>query len=59
MDISGSGDSRISLSAPMSAMSSRRAGHPLRFVDETETGGLKPYVLVRGRLEGWWRGRCV
>lgn len=25
--------------------------HPLRFVDETETGGLKPYVLVRGRLE--------
>ena len=26
-------------------------GHPLRFVDEAETGGLKPYVLVRGRLE--------
>jgi len=26
-------------------------GHPLRFVDEPETGGLKPYVLVRGRLE--------
>jgi uncharacterized protein len=25
--------------------------HPLRFVDEEETGGLKPYVLVRGRLE--------
>lgn len=25
--------------------------HPLRFVDEAETGGLKPYVLVRGRLE--------
>lgn len=25
--------------------------HPLRFVDEDETGGLKPYVLVRGRLE--------
>ena len=24
---------------------------PLRFVDESETGGLKPYVLVRGRLE--------
>jgi hypothetical protein len=24
---------------------------PLRFVDEKETGGLKPYVLVRGRLE--------
>ena len=24
---------------------------PLRFVDENETGGLKPYVLVRGRLE--------
>ena len=26
-------------------------GHPLRFVDEDATGGLKPYVLVRGRLE--------
>ena len=26
-------------------------GHPLRFVDEPDTGGLKPYVLVRGRLE--------
>ncbi|MFU0507114.1 DUF1285 domain-containing protein [Pseudaminobacter sp. NGMCC 1.201702] len=25
--------------------------HPLRFVDEDGTGGLKPYVLVRGRLE--------
>ncbi|PWK63859.1 DUF1285 domain-containing protein [Aminobacter sp. AP02] len=25
--------------------------HPLRFVDEEETGGLKPYLLVRGRLE--------
>ena len=23
----------------------------MRFVDEDETGGLKPYVLVRGRLE--------
>lgn len=26
-------------------------GHPMRFVEEDETGGLKPYVLVRGRLE--------
>jgi hypothetical protein len=26
-------------------------GNPLRFVDEDATGGLKPYVLVRGRLE--------
>jgi hypothetical protein len=26
-------------------------GHPLRFVDEEGTGGLKPYLLVRGRLE--------
>jgi uncharacterized protein len=25
--------------------------HPLRFEAETGTGGLKPYVLVRGRLE--------
>lgn len=27
------------------------AEHPLRFVAEAATGGLKPYVLVRGRLE--------
>lgn len=25
--------------------------HPLRFVDEPDTGGLKPYLHVRGRLE--------
>lgn len=25
--------------------------HPLRFARESGTGGLKPYVLVRGRLE--------
>ena len=25
--------------------------HPLRFADEAETGGLKPYVLVRSNLE--------
>lgn len=25
--------------------------NPMRFVDEPGTGGLKPYVLVRGRLE--------
>ncbi len=25
--------------------------HPLRFVDEAETGGLKPYLHIRGRLE--------
>jgi hypothetical protein len=25
--------------------------HPLRFEDEPETGGLKPYLHVRGRLE--------
>ena len=27
------------------------AEHPLRFAAEKGTGGLKPYVLVRGRLE--------
>jgi len=27
------------------------AGHPLRFALEPGTGGMKPYVLVRGRLE--------
>ena len=25
--------------------------HPLRFSEEADTGGLKPYILVRGRLE--------
>jgi len=25
--------------------------HPLRFVKDVQTAGLKPYVLVRGRLE--------
>ena len=32
--------------------------HPLRFVDENETGGLKPYLHVRGRLEALL-GRAV
>ena len=27
------------------------AEHPLRFAAQSETGGLKPYLLVRGRLE--------
>jgi uncharacterized protein len=27
------------------------AEHPLRFVEEEGTGGTKPYLLVRGRLE--------
>jgi uncharacterized protein len=27
------------------------AAHPLRFVIEEGSGGLKPYILVRGRLE--------
>jgi len=26
-------------------------GHPLRFAVEPDSGGLKPYLLVRGRLE--------
>ena len=25
--------------------------HPIRFVEEAGSGGLKPYILVRGRLE--------
>lgn len=27
------------------------ADHPLRFEDEADTGGLRPYILVRGSLE--------
>jgi hypothetical protein len=39
--------------APFVAVEVVEAGpdNPMRFVEEEETGGLKPYVLVRGRLE--------
>jgi hypothetical protein len=52
VDIGGEGDARV-LTFRTNVGDVVEAGpdHPLRFVDEPETGGLKPYLLVRGRLE--------
>jgi len=52
MDVSGSGDDQvITFRTNAGDVVEAGPGNPLRFVDEDETGGLKPYVLVRGRLE--------
>ena len=51
-NISGEGDERvITFRTNVGDVVEAGPGHPLRFVDEPGTGGLKPYVLVRGRLE--------
>ena len=52
MNASGSGDEQvITFRTNVGDVVEAGPGHPLRFVNEEETGGLKPYVLVRGRLE--------
>lgn len=52
VDVSGAGDGQaITFRTNVGDVVEVGPGHPLRFVDEAETGGLKPYVLVRGRLE--------
>jgi hypothetical protein len=52
MDVSGEGEAqRITFRTNVGDVVEVGPEHPLRFVDEDETGGLKPYVLVRGRLE--------
>ena len=52
MDVSGSGDDQVmTFRTNVGDVVEAGPDHPLRFVDETETGGLKPYLLVRGRLE--------
>ncbi|MGI6851936.1 DUF1285 domain-containing protein [Mesorhizobium sp. 1B3] len=52
MNVSGIGDERvITFRTNVGDVVEVGPDHPLRFVDEDETGGLKPYVLVRGRLE--------
>jgi hypothetical protein len=52
MNVSGQGESRvITFRTNVGDVVEAGPQHPLRFVDEPETGGLKPYVLVRGRLE--------
>jgi hypothetical protein len=52
MNAAGSGDDRtITFRTNVGDVVEAGPDNPLRFVDEDETGGLKPYVLVRGRLE--------
>jgi uncharacterized protein len=52
MNVSGEGDARvITFRTNVGDVVEAGPEHPLRFVDETDTGGLKPYLLVRGRLE--------
>jgi len=52
MDVSGAGDEQV-LTFRTNVGDVVEAGpeHPLRFVDEADTDGLKPYLHVRGRLE--------
>jgi hypothetical protein len=52
MDASGAGEGQV-LTFRTNVGDVVEAGpeHPLRFVDEDGTGGLKPYLHVRGRLE--------
>ncbi len=52
MNLSGRGDDQvITFRTNVGDVVEAGPDHPLRFVDEPETGGLKPYLLVRGRLE--------
>lgn len=52
VDVSGEGDDRaITFRTNVGDVVEAGPERPLRFVDEAGTGGLKPYVLVRGRLE--------
>jgi hypothetical protein len=52
MNASGEGSDRvITFRTNVGDVVEAGPGHPLRFVDEPRTGGLKPYLLVRGRLE--------
>jgi hypothetical protein len=52
MNLSGEGDGQvITFRTNVGDVVEAGPDHPLRFVDEDGTGGLKPYVLVRGRLE--------
>lgn len=51
-DIAGEGDDRVvTFRTNVGDVVEAGPDHPLRFVEEPETGGLKPYLHVRGRLE--------
>lgn len=52
MNVSGEGDNQvITFRTNVGDVVEVGPDKPLRFVDEDGTGGLKPYVLIRGRLE--------
>jgi hypothetical protein len=52
MNVSGRGASQvITFRTNVGEVVEAGPAHPMRFVDEEDTGGLKPYVMVRGRLE--------
>jgi len=52
MQISGNGGQQVlTLRTNVGDVVTVDGAHPLRFVHERDTGGLKPYVLVRDRLE--------
>ncbi|MBZ9697864.1 MULTISPECIES: DUF1285 domain-containing protein [unclassified Mesorhizobium] len=52
MDVSGEGEDQvITFRTNVGDVIEAGPERPLRFVDENGTGGLKPYLLVRGRLE--------
>ena len=52
MHVSGEGETQV-LTFRTNVGDVVEAGeqHPLRFVTDSETGGFKPYIMVRGRLE--------
>ena len=52
MDVSGEGDGQaLTFRTNVGDVVEAGPEHPLRFVDEADTDGLKPYLHVRGRLE--------
>ena len=52
MDVSWEGQNqRLTFRTNVGDVVAAGAENPLRFVDEDDTGGLKPYLHVRGRLE--------
>ena len=54
VELHGEGDGEaqtITIRTNVSDVVSAGPDHPLRFAVEENTGGVKPYILVRGRLE--------
>ena len=52
MVVTGTGDSQLlTFRTNVGDVVEAGPAHPLRFVEDAETGGMKPYLHVRGRLE--------